>query len=109
MLSPAVRPNWCCQNIDRKIAFEDIAIAKGMEMDELLSEIESIVSSGMKLDINYYIDEVIDPYHQEDILDYFNNAQSDSVQDALEELGEDEYSMDEVRIMRIKYLSEVGN
>jgi len=63
----------------------------------------------MKLDINYYIDEVIDPYHQEDILDYFNNAQSDSVQDALEELGEDEYSMEEVRIMRIKYLSEVGN
>ncbi len=100
---------YIIQNIDRKIAFEDIAIAKGMEMDELLSEIESIVSSGMKLDINYYIDEVIDPYHQEDILDYFNNAQSDSVQDALEELGEDEYSMDEVRIMRIKYLSEVGN
>ena len=100
---------YIIQNIDRKIAFEDIAIAKGMEMDELLSEIESIVSSGMKLDINYYIDEVIDPYHQEDILDYFNNANSDSVQDALEELGEDEYSMEEVRIMRIKYLSEVGN
>lgn len=100
---------YIIQNIDRKIAFEDIAVSKGMEMDELLSEIESIVSSGMKLDINYYIDEVIDPYHQEDILDYFNNAQSDSVQDALEELGEDEYSMEEVRIMRIKYLSEVGN
>lgn len=100
---------YIIQNIDKRIAFEDIAVAKGMEMDELLTEIESIVASGMKLHIDYYIDEVIDPYHQEDILDYFNNAQTDSVQDALEELGEDEYSMEEVRIMRIKYLSEVGN
>lgn len=100
---------YIIQNIDRKISLEDIAIAKGLEMDELLSLIESIVSSGMKLDVNYYIDEVVDPYHQEDILDYFNNAQSDSVQDALAELGENEYTMEEVRIMRIKYLSEVGN
>lgn len=100
---------YIIQNIDKRIAFEDIALAKGMEMDELLTEIESIVASGMKLHIDYYIDEVIDPYHQEDILDYFNNAQTDSVQDALEELGEDEYSLEEVRIMRIKYLSEVGN
>ncbi len=100
---------YIIQNIDKRIAFEDIAVAKGMEMDELLTEIESIVASGMKLHIDYYIDEVIDPYHQEEILDYFNNAQTDSVQDALDELGEDEYSMEEVRIMRIKYLSEVGN
>ncbi|MCQ2269792.1 MAG: DNA helicase RecQ [Bacteroidales bacterium] len=100
---------YIIQNIDKRIAFEDIAVAKGMEMDELLTEIESIVASGMKLHIDYYIDEVVDPYHQDEILDYFNNAQTDSVQDALEELGEDEYTMEEVRIMRIKYLSEVGN
>lgn len=97
------------QSIDRKLSFEDIAIAKGLDMDELLTEIEMIVSSGTKIDISYYIDEEIEPYHQDDILDYFANADSDSAEEALKELGEDEYTLEEVRIMRIKYLSDVGN
>jgi len=97
------------QCIDRKLNFEDIAHAKGLEMDDLLTEVESIVSSGTKIDIDYYIDDNIEKYHQEDILDYFAEAESDSVQVALEILGEDDFNMEEVRIMRIKYLSDVGN
>ena len=97
------------QSIDRKLSFEDIARAKGLDMNELLTEIEMIVSSGTKIDITYYINEEIEIYHQEEILDYFASAESDSVDEALRELGEDEYTMEEIRIMRIKYLSDVGN
>ena len=97
------------QGIDHKISFEDIAIAKGLDMDELLTEIEHIVASGAKIDISYYIDEEIEPYHQEDIIDYFASADTDSAEEALRVLGEDEYTMEEIRIMRIKYLSDVGN
>lgn len=97
------------QSIDNKINFEDIAIAKGLEMDELLTEIESIVASGLKINVDYYIDEYIEPYHQEEILDYFNEAKSDSIQEALKSLGEAEYQEDEIRIMRIKFMSDVGN
>ena len=97
------------QNIDKRIPLEDIAYGKGLSFDELLSEIESIVSSGTRLDLNYYIEDNIDIYHQEDILDYFQEAESDDVQKALRELGEDEYSEEEVRLMRIKFLSDVGN
>ena len=97
------------QSIDGKRHFEDIAHAKGLDMDELLTEIESIVSSGTKLDIDYYIDESIERYHQDDILDYFSEAESDSIQVALETLGEDDFTLEEIRIMRIKYLSDVGN
>ena len=78
-------------------------------MDELLTEIEKIVASGIHLNIDYYIDEVIDPEHQDDIIDYFNEAESDSVQAAVEELGEDEYPIEEIRIMRIKFMSDLGN
>jgi ATP-dependent DNA helicase RecQ len=97
------------QNIDKKIPLDDIAYGKGLSFDELLSEIESIVSSGTHLDINYFIEEFVDIYHQEDILDYFREAESDDVKKALEELGEDEYEEEEVRLMRIKFLSDVGN
>ncbi|MBR3709522.1 MAG: DNA helicase RecQ [Bacteroidales bacterium] len=97
------------QNIDKRIPLEDIAYGKGLSFDELLSEIESIVSSGTRLDLNYYIEDNIDIYHQEDILDYFQEAESDDVQQALRELGEDEYSEEEVRLMRIKFMSDVGN
>ena len=97
------------QSIDRKLSFEDIARAKGLDMNELLTEIEMIVSSGTKIDITYYINEEIEIYHQEEILDYFATAESDSVDLALKELGEDEYTMEEIRVMRIKYLSDVGN
>jgi len=97
------------QSIDRKLALEDIANAKNMTVSELLSEIESIVSSGTKVNIGYYISEYIDPYHEEEIYDFFNEAESDSIEDALEELGEEEYTEEEIRLMRIKYISEVGN
>jgi ATP-dependent DNA helicase RecQ len=100
---------YIIQSIDRKLHFEDIAVAKGLDIDELLTEIENIVSSGTKIDINYYIDEYIDPVHQEEILDYFAEAETDSVETAHRILGEDEYSPEEIRIMRIKYLSDVGN
>ena len=97
------------QSIDRKLSFEDIAKAKGLDMNELLTEIEMIVSSGTKIDITYYINEEIEIYHQEEILDYFASAESDSVDEALRVLGDDEYTLEEIRIMRIKYLSDVGN
>lgn len=100
---------YIIQSIDRKLSFEDIALAKNLDLDELLSEIENIVASGTKIDINYYIDEYIDLGHQEDILDYFSEAETDSATTALEILGEEEYSLEEIRIMRIKYMSDVGN
>ena len=100
---------YIIQSIDRKLNFEDISIAKGLDMNELLTEIENIVASGTKLDISYYIDEYIEPYHQDEILDYFSEAETDSADTALEALGEDEYTLEEIRIMRIKYMSDVGN
>ena len=100
---------YIIKNIDRKLPLEDIAHAKNLTFDEMLTEIETIVASGTHLDINYYINEKVDEYHQEDILDYFSEAETDSVEEALAELGEPEYSEDEIRLMRIKFLSEVGN
>ena len=100
---------YIIQNIDRKIALEDIAYAKNLTIDELLTEVERIVSSGTKIDLNYYVNEYIDPYHQEEIFDYFKEAESDSILDAQRELGEDEFSEEEIRLMRIKFISELGN
>ena len=97
------------QSIDRKIAFEDIANAKGMEVKDVISEVEAIVNSGTRLNIDYYINDVLDEDHQEEVFDYFREATSDSVQDALDELGEDEYSEDDIRLMRIKFMSDMGN
>ncbi len=97
------------QGIDRKIALDDLAKAKGIEFDELLDEIEAIVYSGTKLNIDYYIDEVMDEEHMLDIYDYFREeSETDDLDEALDELG-DEYSEDEVRLVRIKFLSELGN
>jgi ATP-dependent DNA helicase RecQ len=100
---------YIIQNIDRKLPLEDIAYAKNLSFGELLTEIESIVASGTRIDIKYYIDEFVDEYHQEDIYEYFNDAESDSVEDALAELGESEYTEEEIRLMRIKFMSEIGN
>ncbi len=100
---------YIIQSIDRKLPLEDIANAKNLSFDELLTEIEQIVSSGTKIDISYYIDEVVDEYHQEDIYDYFTEAETDSVEDALQELGEPEFTEEEIRLMRIKFMSEMGN
>ena len=97
------------QSIDRKIPFEEIASARDMDMDDLLDEIESIISSGTHLNIDYYIRQVVDDDKIEDIYDYFKEeAASDSLADAEKELGPD-YSEEEIRLVRIKFLTEVGN
>jgi len=100
---------YIIQNIDRKKPLEDIAYAKGLEFEELLTEIESIVASGTKIDINYYINEVIDEDKQEEIFDYFKTAESDSYEMALDELGEEDFTEEEIRLMRIRFMSEMGN
>jgi len=100
---------YIIQSIDRKISLEDIADAKGIEFPELLSEIEAIVNSGTKINIDYYIDEVLDEDFQEEIFDYFREAQDDSIEAAIAELGENNYSADYIRLMRIKFLSDMGN
>ncbi len=100
---------YIIQSIDRKLPLDDIAHAKNLSLDELLTEIERIVMSGTKLDISYYVNDKVDEYHQEDIYDYFSEAETDSIEAALVELGESEYNEEEVRLIRIKFLSEVGN
>ncbi len=100
---------YIIQNIDRKISLEDIAIAKNLTIDELLSEIESIVISGTKINIDYYINETVDIYHREEIMEFLQEKQEDALEDALIELGEDEYTLEEIRLMRIKFLSDKGN
>ncbi len=101
---------YIIQSIDRKLPLDDIAAAKGLEMPQLLDEIEAIVNSGTKINIDYYINEVLDEDHQEEVYDYFREeAESESVEAALEELGEEEYSEEDIRLMRIKFISEFGN
>ncbi len=100
---------YIIQAIDRKIPLEQIAVAKTLTMDELLDEIERIVSSGTKVNLNYYIDEYIDEYHQQEIHDYFSTAETDSIDEALLSLGENEFTEQEVRLMRIKFMSDLGN
>ncbi len=97
------------QSIDRKIAFEDIADSQGIEVMDVLSEVEAIVNSGTRLNIDYYINNIMDEEHQNEIFDYFREASNDSIQEALEELGEDEYGEEDIRLMRIKFLSDMGN
>ncbi len=97
------------QSIDRKIPLDEIANAKNLTFEELLDQIDKIVASGIRIDIDYFIDEVIDPYHQEEIYDYFRTASTDDIQQALEELGENEYTDEEIRLIRIKFISEMGN
>jgi len=96
------------QSIDMKVALDDIAISKGIDFDELLTEIEAIVNSGTKLDIDYFIQSVMDDDRAEDIYDYFRESESDSIDDAIDELGDD-YSEEEIRLVRIKFISEMGN
>ena len=100
---------YIIQSIDRKMSLEDIANAKNLEMNELLKEIEAIVNSGTKLNINYYINEVMDEDHQNEVYDYFREAENESIDLALNELGEEEYSEEDIRLMRIQFLSEMGH
>ena len=96
------------QGIDRQIALDDIANAKGIDFDEMLDEVEAIVYSGTKLNIDYFLEEVMDEEHVDDIYDYFLDSDTDDLETAIEELGED-YSEDEIRLVRIKFISEMAN
>ena len=97
------------QSIDRRVSLDDIARARGVDLDELLDDIEAIVYSGTKLNIDYYIEERMDEEYMQDIYDYFREeSESDSLDDAMDELG-DEYSEQDIRLVRIKFLSEMAN
>ncbi len=96
------------QGIDRKIALDELANSKGLEFSELLDQVEAIVYSGTKINISYFIDEVVDEDHQDDIFDYFKESESDDLEAAINELGS-ECTEDEIRLVRIKFLSEMGN
>jgi len=96
------------QAIDRKVALDDIAMSKGIEFDELLDEVESIVYSGTKLNIDYFLNEIMDQDHMLDIYDYFKESTTDDIDEAMDELGED-YTEEEIRLVRIKFISEMAN
>ncbi|WP_125722384.1 DNA helicase RecQ [Flavobacterium ustbae] len=99
---------YIIQNIDRKLSLNDIASAKGLTMDALIKEMEQIVYSGTKLNIKYWLDDILDDDQQEEIHDYFMESESDKIEDALKEFDGD-YDIDELRLMRIKFISEVAN
>lgn len=100
---------YIIQSIDRKVPLDAIATAKSLSMGDLLTEIERIVDSGTRLNLDYYIEEAVDSDHQEDIYDYFAEAENDSVQEALDELGDDEYNETEIRLVRLQFLCNEGN
>lgn len=96
------------QGIDRKVALDDLAITKGLEFSELLDEIEAIVYSGTKINIDYFLYEIMDEDHINDIYDYFKESETDSLEEAINELGSD-YTEEEIRLARVKFLSEMAN
>lgn len=99
---------YIIQNTDRKLSLEDISKSKGLEMDQLIKEIETIVYSGTKLDISYCIDDILDEDQQEEIMEYFMDSETDDIQAAMDEFDGD-YEEEDMRLMRIKFLSEVAN
>jgi ATP-dependent DNA helicase RecQ len=100
---------YIIQSTDRKLPLEDIASAKGLDMPKLISEMENIVYSGTKVDINYYLDDILEIEQQDEIFDYFkDDAETDSIEEAMDEF-EEEYDEEELRLMRIKFLSEFAN
>lgn len=99
---------WIVQSIDRKVALDDIAMTKGLEFSELLDEVEAIVYSGTRINIDYFLNDVVDEDHILDIYEYFKDSETDALEDAIEELGGD-YTEEEIRLVRIKFLSEMAN
>jgi ATP-dependent DNA helicase RecQ len=99
---------WIVQSIDRKVALDDIALTKGLEFAELLDEVEAIVYSGTRINIDYFLNDVMDEDHIEDIYEYFKDSETDDLENAIEELGSD-YTEEEIRLVRIKFLSEMAN
>ena len=97
------------QSIDRKMPLDELASAKDMDMDTLLTEIEAIVNSGTKVNLDYYINDTMDEDQIEDIFNYFKeDAETDAMEEAIAELGDD-YEIEEIRLVRIKFLAEMGN
>jgi ATP-dependent DNA helicase RecQ len=99
---------YIIQNVDRKLPLTDIAKSKGLEMTEFIKEMEAIVYSGTKLNISYWIDDLLDEEQQEDIHEYFLEAETDNIEAAMEEFDGD-YDVEELRLYRIKFLNEVAN
>jgi len=99
---------WIVQSIDRKVALDDIALTKGLEFPELLDEVEAIVYSGTRINIDYFLNDIMDEDHIQDIYEYFKDSETDGLEDAIEELGGD-YTEEEIRLVRIKFLSEMAN
>ncbi|NRA92012.1 MAG: HRDC domain-containing protein, partial [Psychroserpens sp.] len=99
---------YIIQNIDRKLPLDDIASSKGMSMEDFVKEMEAIVFSGTKLNINYWIDEILDEDQQEEIHEYFMESETDKISEAVEEFDGD-YEDEELRLYRIKFMSEVAN
>ena len=95
--------------MDRKVDLDEIAESKGISFEDLLTEIENICYSGTKLNLDYYIDDMLDDERQEQILDYFLHSETDSLEDALQHEDLEDFSEEEVRLMRIKFLSEYAN
>jgi ATP-dependent DNA helicase RecQ len=96
------------QSVDRKVDLEVLAQSLGMEFEDFLDELDAIVDSGTKLDISYYLNDIMDPDQIEEIYEYFRESESDDIDDALDEL-EDEYTEDQIRLVRIQFISELGN
>ncbi|MDE6787511.1 MAG: ATP-dependent DNA helicase RecQ, partial [Muribaculaceae bacterium] len=94
--------------IDRKIALDELAEGKGLDFDELLTELEAIVEAGIKINIDYFLKDVLEEGVEEDIIDYFQETEEDNLEEAIQDLGED-YTEEEIRLVRIKFLSDMGN
>ncbi|NOR33448.1 MAG: ATP-dependent DNA helicase RecQ, partial [Bacteroidales bacterium] len=100
---------YIIQNIDRKLSLDDIANAKSLSLMDLIEEVEAIVGSGTKLNIDYYLNEIMDDEKLDEIFEYFREAETESIDDALAELGEEYFSEEEIRLVRIKFFSELAN
>ena len=96
------------QSIDRKVALDDLALTKGLDLTELLTEIEAIVYSGTRISIDYFLNEVMDEDHIQEVFEYFQESETDGLSEAIDELGAD-YTEEEIRLVRIKFLSEMAN
>ena len=105
----STRKKQIIQAIDRRVDLDDLAESNGMSMEEMMDELEAIVFSGTKIDINYFIQEVVDPDEEQEIYDYFKEADDDNIRKAMEELGEDYYDEMHVRLVRLKFHCDLGN
>jgi len=105
----STRKKQIIQAIDRRVDLDDLAESCGMSMEEMMDELEAIVFSGTKININYFIKEVVDPDEEADIYEYFKSADDDNIKKAMEELGEDYYDEMHVRLVRLKFHCDLGN